>query len=213
MLRQLKWQATRVLTHRPAPRAQLQEYWRSPPDPGNRPADYLNDPEGAERSRFLVSLLERYASGVSAFELGCNVGRNLHFLHEAGFGPLGAIEINSEALQELQRAFPHLAAATTLINGTLEDELPQVADNSYDVVFSVAVLEHVHYDSDWLLPHVVRVARQLVITVENEYDISDRTFPRNYQKALEPHGARQVDTVSPVPGLPGGFVARVFKVG
>lgn len=210
LLKSAKWQATRLLTHKPKPRAVLHDYWRDPPDPGNRPVDYLQDPEGAERSKFLVQLLKRHAPALSALELGCNVGRNLHYLREGGFHELGAIEINSHALEELARAFPDLAREAVLFHGSLEEELPNLPDNSWDVVFSVAVLEHVHYDSDWLLEHVVRVARRLIVTVENEADISDRTFPRNYRRALERLGARQVEEISPVPGLPGGFVARVL---
>ncbi len=212
ILPRAKWWAVRLLRHRPSDRATLHDYWRDPPDPGNRPEDYLHDPDGEERSRFLVDLLSKHAPGASVLELGCNVGRNLHYLHEAGFGPLGAIEINENALQQLRAAFPALAAEAALAHGTLESELPKVPGGDYDVVFSMAVLEHVHYESDWLMAHVVRSAKKFVVTIENEYDVSDRTFPRNYQRVLERHGARQVEVVEPVPGLPVGFIARVLAV-
>lgn len=212
LLRDLKWQAARLLKHKPADRDVLHDYWRSPQDPGNRPQDYLHDPDGEERSRFLVQLLDKHAVGATVLELGCNVGRNLHYLREGGYTQLGAVEINAEALAQLADAFPDLAREADLRNGSLEEELPKMPDSSWDVVFSVAVLEHVHYDSDWLLEHVARVARRFVVTVENEADISDRTFPRNYKRVFERHGARQLEEIAPVPGLPGGFVARVFAL-
>jgi SAM-dependent methyltransferase len=212
MAGRVKWQARRLLAHKPLERETLYDYWRNPPDAGNLPQTYLEHPDGAQRSAFLVELLDKHAPGGSVLELGCNVGRNLSHLRAAGFGELGAIEISSRALAELGRAFPEVAASADLRNGTLEDELPKMADSSWDVVFSMAVLEHVHYDSDWLMEHVVRVARRFVVTIENELDISDRTFPRNYRRVMEQHGARQIEEASPCPGLPGGFVARVFAV-
>lgn len=199
--------------HKPSSREQLHRYWSNPPDPGNRPIDYLQTEFGQERSEYVVDILRRHVETPGAIlELGCNVGRNLHYLHQAGWTQQTAIEVNANALQELRTAFPHVAADATLLQGTLEDRLPTLADDAFDVVFSVAVLEHVHYDSDWILEHVVRISRGFVLSIENEEDISSRTFPRNYREVFESLGATQVAEKSPVPGLPQGFVSRLFTV-
>jgi SAM-dependent methyltransferase len=208
-----RFRARRALRHKPLDRETLWGYWSDPPDAGNRPDAYLA--EGAERSRYLVELLGRHApglSGRSVLELGCNAGRNLKALYDAGWTDLTAIELSDAALATLRGAFPALAGDATLLHGTLEDQLPELSDGAFDVVLSMAVLEHVHYDSDWVLEHVVRVCRGRLVTIENERDISDRTFPRDYRKVFEALGATQIEELARPPGLGEGFVARVFTV-
>lgn len=208
--RRARFSARRLFAHRPLDRETLREYWSDPPDEGNVPEAYLNDPEGPGRSEYLVELLNAHSpSPVSALELGCNAGRNLKFLHAAGWTDLAAIEVSENALAALRKAHPELAGAT-LLAGSLEDELPKLGDGAYGGVFSMAVLEHVHYDSDWLMEHVVRVAGRLIVTIENETDVSDRTFPRNYRRVFERLGARQVHEDLEPRGHRAGFVARVF---
>ncbi len=209
-LHKLRFRARRV-THRPLPREDLERFW-SDPDAGNQPADYLE--VGAESSEFLVALLERHdASRGPVLELGCNAGRNLKHLHDGGWTELAAIELNAGALELLTERNPEVAESATLMQGTLEERLPELADDSFQTVFSMAVLEHLHFDSDWVFDHVARVARGLVVTIENEEDVSERTFPRDYRAVFEPLGLRQVDEVRDPPGFGGernGFVARVF---
>lgn len=209
-LRALQFRARR-LRHRPLDRDTLRSYWTSPPDEGNQPDAYLHDVEGAVRSRFLVDLLSRHAGSGSVLELGCNAGRNLKHLHDAGWTDLAAIEVSATAVETLRRELPELASVPVTV-GTLEDELPKVPDRAFDVVFSMAVLEHVHYDSDWLLAHVARVAARFVVTIENEEEVSDRTFPRHYGRVFEGLGLREVESTVRPPGAPDGFVARVFAV-
>lgn len=74
----------------------------------------------------------------------------------------------------------------------------------------MAVLEHIHFDSDWIFAELVRIA-PLIITIEDEVDISTRHFPRNYQKVFEPLGMRQVDFDPNVPGLHDYFKYRAFR--
>ena len=70
-------------------RDELLEFWRHPiPGDGqNLPLDYL---WGEERGQFLVGLIKRYV-GLDAkiLEIGCNVGRNLNYLFNAGYTNLG----------------------------------------------------------------------------------------------------------------------------
>jgi len=56
---------------------------RTASESGNRPADYV---EGTERSALLLRLaggLQRRPERI--LEVGCNVGRNLQYLREAGY--------------------------------------------------------------------------------------------------------------------------------
>lgn len=200
----------RRLFYRPEPRATLHDYWRSPWDEDNLPDSYV---EGEDRSAFLFSLLERHAGPeASVLELGCNVGRNLRYLLERGYRDLEAIELSEAALEGLRRFHPEVAEVARLHHGTLEEILPTLADDSVDVVFSLAVLEHIHTDSEWIFPHIARVARRYVVTVENESALSWRHFPRKYREVFEPLGLHQVEEMScrDVSTLGPNSVGRVF---
>ena len=70
-------------------RDELHRFWRHPWDSSrNLPIDYLR--EGEERSQFLVDLIKGYVEpNAKILEIGCNVGRNLNYLFNAGYTKLG----------------------------------------------------------------------------------------------------------------------------
>lgn len=116
---------------------EAQRYWRDPPDEGNRPDAYAA--EGGGRSRHLADLLAAHVEPTSSvLEVGCNVGRNLHFLHDAGFEDLTGVEINASAVEQMRPRFPELADVVVHV-GPAEEELPEL--DPFDVVFTMAVLE------------------------------------------------------------------------
>lgn len=204
-----KWAVRQMqrIQHKPLPVDALHDYWRTLDGPA---ADnYLKI--GEERSKFLVSLIDRHLPDgeASIFEVGCNAGRNLAHLHAAGYHDLHAVEISEDALARLRDQFPDMEAA--LHNGAVEDVLPELPDGAYDAVFSVAVLEHIHYDSDWVLADIARIARRFVITIEDEASRSGRHFARNYRKVFEELGLAEVERIEQPPDCPAGFVARVFR--
>ena len=188
-------------------RDELADYWRNPPAAKNKPAAYLQFPE---RSAFLVDLLAQHVPANSgALEIGCNVGRNLNALREAGYGPLAAIEISEAAVKELRTAFPDLAATANIINKSVEEAIVEIADDAYDVVFSMAVLLHIHPDSDWILEHIARVAKSFVVTIEDEATSNPRIFPRKYKDIFEGLGLEQV--AESTPSMLPKYTARVFR--
>lgn len=188
------------------------EYWKQPWDGANRPRDYK---EGSERSRFLVDLVKNNApSNARILEIGCNIGRNLDHLLQGGFRKLEGIEISEAAVREMKEAYPALATAAKIHVGPIEEILPRIPDAAFDVTFSMAVLEHIHEDSEWVFPHIVRITRGTLITIEDEKNVSERHFPRNYRKVFVPLGMKQVKKISGrrIEGLRSGyFVARVFR--
>jgi SAM-dependent methyltransferase len=191
-------------------REELQDYWRSP-DAENPPESYL---EGRERSEFLLSFVEAVAEPDSSLlEIGCNVGRNLAFLHEHGYRGLNAIEINAGALEVLRLEHPAMAADATFHNEPVEEAIKRFADDEFDVVFTMAVLEHLHQDSDWVFAEMARIARHAVITIEDEKSVHWRAVPRNYRTIFEGLGMSQSDErwCTDVPGLGSSFCARVFQ--
>jgi len=113
----------------------------------------------------------------------------------------------------MRRAYPELSRVARVINSPIEDAIRTFAARQFDVVFSMAVLEHVHPSSNWVLPEIARVVRKLLITIEDEVGVSRRHVPRNYQSVFEPLGLRQVEVVNcrEVEGLGADFNARVFE--
>lgn len=201
----------RALVHRPLTRDRILEYWKSPWDGRNAPEDYLR---GTEKSELLLRLVRQVANNyVSVLEIGCNVGRNLYHLFSAGYTNLTGIEINEEAVRLLRAAFPDMAGQIVVHNAPAETVLPGMAADTFDLVFTMAVLEHIHRDSEWLFGDIARVTKEYLITIEDEEHISWRHFPRNYRKVFERLGLREIhsEDCSDIPGLGPGFVARVFR--
>lgn len=199
------------ITHDPLGPSELHEYWRSPPGQRNRPRDYAAaDPA---RSDYLVELFERMeiSSHASVLEIGCNAGRNLARLHSNGWTNLQGIELSPAAVEVFADTFPECYDDSMVTVGLLENELPQLRNDSFDVVFSMAVLEHIHYENEQVLDDVVRIARGWVVTIEDERGYSERHFPRNYRREFEGRDLRQIfENEDPIPGLPWSFRARVF---
>lgn len=195
---------------------QIHEYWKAPYDGDNLPSvDYLGEKQNQkQRSRFLVELVKEYANKRDKiFEVGCNVGRNLNYLFEAGYKNLEAVEISHQALTVMKQAFPEMEKSIYLYNESVEGVVTSLVNNYYDMLFTMAVLEHIHKDSEWIFAELVRITRRYLITIEDEEDISWRHFPRNYKRIFEHLGMRQLKEVKmnyDIHGLHSNFYARVF---
>ena len=203
LLKRARWKAAQG---RQAPREAQHDYWRAPPDSSNQPTHYANvDPSRAAHLRELLTIADVPLSA-SILEVGCNVGRNLADLANHGWANLAGIDISQDALDEARIQFPELADVP-LTCAPLEDALPQLGDGSIDVVFAMAVLEHIHYDSNVVLDEIARVAAFAVVTIENEQEASVRHFPRNYRTVFEQRGLRQVHEEPSGADLPDTFVS------
>lgn len=190
-------------------REELHAHWRNP-DGLNRPEDYL---EPTARSRYLLDLIRPYVGEQPhILEIGCNVGRNLAHLFDAGYRDLAGIEINTDALAKLREAFPELGATADLMNAPVEDVIRGIPDGSFDLVYAMAVLEHIHPDSEWIFGEMVRITRGSIVTIEDEKGVSSHHVPRDYQVVFEGLGLRQVrsQSVGATEGFPTDFEARVF---
>ena len=196
-------------------RDELHDYWKEPYDGSNQPEDYIAL-ENPRRSEYLVKIVrEHVPADAGILEIGCNVGRNLNYLHTAGFTNLSGIEISENAIRLLKASFPDLARRLTIYNRPVEEVIPTIADRQFDFVFTMAVLEHIHRDSEGVFKEIARVASKYLFTFEDEGCQSWRHFPRNYKKIFEPFGWKQVheEAGEAVIGIGGGFVARLFVRG
>jgi len=205
----------RKLFYNKTPRATILSYWADPKDAGNSPEAYMGR---FPMSQFLFDIVHCYAPvEAKTLEIGCNVGRNLNYLFQSGYKNLEAIEISDKAVALLKQAYPEMALHTKIYNASIEETIRKLGDRYYDMVFTTAVLEHIHYDSEWIFPEIARITKGYLITIEDEYATTDwRHFPRNYKRVFEALGMRQVKEIecSEVAYLPSnnkGFSARVFR--
>ena len=200
----------KVLDQITSTRNHVHDYWAHPPDKCNHPESYLT---GRENSALLLSKLEPHLDkGSRILELGCNVGRNLNHLHEAGYHNLVGVELNQDAVTLMGKAYPTMAADATIHVGTIENILPSFDDRSFDAVFTVAVLEHIHWRSARVIRDIPRVVRKVLVTIEDERSRGRRHFPRDYGRIFRKRGLKQesVEWCDTIKTLGPTFCCRVF---
>jgi SAM-dependent methyltransferase len=198
----------RRVTIKQRKRNDLHAFWRNSSE-GNRPEDYAN--ALPERSEYLLSFVRRYVQPSEAIlEVGCNAGRNLNHLFEGGYANLSGIEINPGAVELMREKYPLLAPAATIHNQPVEDAIRKLGDRQFGLTYTMAVLEHIHRDSEWVFAEIARVSSKLII-IEDELDSSERHFPRNYRRIFEGLGMRELhhERCRGVAGL-NKYILRVF---
>jgi SAM-dependent methyltransferase len=122
-----------------------------------------------EVSETLSAMFDYYASEDAAIlEVGCSSGRHLAHLCDNGFKNLTGIDINDESFSVMAEQYPKLAATGTFQIGAIEKILPEFPDNTFDAVYSVETLQHVHPENAWVFEELARVTSNLLITAENE---------------------------------------------
>jgi SAM-dependent methyltransferase len=190
-------------------------YWATRTDEsnGNEPASYAGKPQAIVE--FLHGFWQPYVTPeMRILEVGCNAGANLHGLRERGYRNLAGVEINPAAIAALRHSFPELADAE-ITEGALEQVLPQI--EPVDVVFSMAVLLHVHPSSTAVFEQMARLGRYVCV-IEAESSTLRYIFARNYRRVFERLGCAQLCsarlTEEAVPGLGRnyyGYTARLFR--
>jgi SAM-dependent methyltransferase len=158
--------------------------------------------------------MKRYGTPQSSIlEIGCSVGRNLHYLHVSDFRRLTGIEISEEAVKLGRMTYPEVMEQIEVINAPAEEALVAFGANAFDIVFTMAVLQNIHPGSQFPFSEMARITKDFLITVEDEHGANWRRFPRNYGKVFEALGFKQVheSQCDDVVGLGKDFVARVFR--
>jgi len=177
-------------------------YWINPTQE-NLPHTYLAD---NGRSDMLVDIVKNKIAldaERTILELGCNVGRNLSALENAGYTNLFGIDVNKKALDMVQ-------SKACLMHGPVEKVLPRILQ-PYGLVFTMAVLQHIPYENNDVFGHIARLGRYNLVTIEDESSNSSRHFSRNYKEVFEKLGLRQVRGWRQLVGLNKTFVMRWFK--
>jgi SAM-dependent methyltransferase len=185
----------------------VHNYWKSPE---SNPKGYLI---GAEKSLFLLNVIKGLGMrNPSILEIGCSVGRNLNCLYSNGFTNLVGIEINSEAVKLMRQEYPKMFESSRIINADIENVIRTFEYNEFDIIFTMAVFQHISIESEWIFSRVAFVTKYL-ITIEGEgRSRSWAVFSRKYDKVFERYGMKQLKVVSccDVKGLE-SYTMRVFE--
>jgi SAM-dependent methyltransferase len=187
---------------------EVQNYWKNPNDPEfNSPETYLEST--TKNTQILLDIVNDSLDKkeIKILELGCNVGRNINKLFENGFKNLFAIEINSEAINLMKKSFPNTFSSTKIFESSIENKIKEFPDNEFDLVFSMAVLMHIHNDSDWIFQHIARITKKNLIIMENENIKARKNFPRNYKNIFEKFGLKEKKSFN----LEDGYICRIFS--
>jgi SAM-dependent methyltransferase len=172
-------------------RPDLHDFWRQPAPDGNAPTAYIDQ---VHRSRALLKLIGDLPKDARILEVGCNVGRNLAFLHDNGYPNVVGVEINPHAVKILRETYPQLADAEIHV-GAAEEALVSFEDNSVDLVFTMAVLEHIHPESTEVFSNIARIAKTL-LTIEPERHASHRQYPHDVRAIFQKLGFELVHSTS-----------------
>ncbi len=157
---------------------QCLDYWQSPQD-HNKTENYIR-PHTEQRTRYLLSLLAKYKvpKNKKVLEIGCNCGRNLNGLFIDGYKHLTGVEISNEAVEKQKEFFPDLKAK--IINSSVEDCILKFKENEFHTIYTMAVLQHVHVDSNWIFKEMAKIASEYIILIELNL--------RDYKKIFEKNG-------------------------
>jgi SAM-dependent methyltransferase len=168
----------------------LRRFWQQKRPVGN----YFLAPQSSYRSETIITMLKPWITPRdSMLELGCNVGRNLNHLYMSGYKNLGGIEINRNAVQRLRRVYPRLASVNIDI-GPAEEVLSHYESRSFDVVLTMAVLEHIHPSGKAVFSQIARVARRYVLAIEpREGRASHRQYPWRIEEEFKLVGLKLID--------------------
>ena len=81
----------------------------------------------------------------------------------------------------MKQNFPDMQVIT--YEGSIEDRIKELME--HDLVFTMAVLEHIHSDSEWVFSEMARKAKRFLITIEGGGKEHVWTlFPKKLQKYL-----------------------------
>ena len=95
----------------------------------------------------------------------------------------------------MEEEFPKLNQDAELYNSPIEDKITEFEDGEFDVCFTMAVLEHIHPESEWIFQEMVRVTSDYIILIEDEESISWRHEPRRYAELFTDIGCELIETI------------------
>jgi len=186
----------------------------------NSPDEYAKEKYAKQGNNILKGLkkLNLENKDISILEIGCNVGRNLNFLFNNDYKNLSGIEINNEAIKLCKEIFKTMCVSDTvkLYNGRLYDFLPNHT-NSYDVVFSMAVLMHIDDEERQIIYDYLKKNAKYVIFVEPINETQKKIWNGrmfnifDYDIHMKQRGFSQISREKATGGLEKNYEMITFK--
>lgn len=165
------------------------------PGAGNEPVDYWSH---IERSEFLYKFIDVVPKDLNIVELGCNCGRNVFYLNDKGFNVTG-MDINPNAI-EFNQGLPIWCQS-------IEDYFR--CNPEPDMYFSMAVLEHLPFSSDWVFAEMAKA--KYVLTIEDEITDGGAFHKRNYKEIFESLGMEEIKHETNDDFFVTRYEARLFR--
>lgn len=197
------------------------EFWQSI---SNQSLSIGNRPEGyARKDHRIIDVLHFdfwfpiCGPENSVLELGCNCGANLFWLNKLNYKDVSGIEVNPNAIEQMDKTFPEFRSIAKIKVGSFENLLPQLPADSFDMVFTMGVSMHIHPHNNYLFDEMVRISKKFICTIEPEYANSNYVFARNYRRFFKKMGCSQIRSVllteEAFPGIKdySGCTMRLFK--
>lgn len=161
--------------------------------------------EGPRRAWMAGIIRDYCALSGSILELGCNAGKNLQALRSLGYEHLYGIDISDKALDAMRDLIPGAIG----LHGELSTILSWSNILQFDVVFSLAVLMHVHPDDRSLFGKLHQITKGYLICAEWTKGEND------FIKPINPKDFEGFDLIrnEPIEGLPDliGYSLYIFK--
>jgi len=201
--------------NRQAPIDDIQSYWQSPDDKGNMACSYLDQKDIIKRSEFLFKHIKDIAKEDNTIlEIGCNAGRNLNYLYNKGFRNLSAIEISEKAINLMKKVFPKMYYNSSIKVDNIEESIVNIENNKFDLIFIMAVLMHIPYQSNFIFKEIVRSCNKYLVIIEEEDCPKCWSHnPREYKKIFEGLGMKQIKEEKVPTSITGSgnYILRIFE--
>jgi ubiquinone/menaquinone biosynthesis C-methylase UbiE len=172
------------------------------------------------QTKIIISTLKKYPDIKSVFEFGCHAGRNLYYIkQEFPDVEVHGVDLNQEAVKIGKKKF-----ALPIEVGD-ELSLLLIPDNSYDVVFTVSVIDHL-LEPEKICKDLTRISKRHIVLLEPFFeregkivkmivhDLTEDFFPFSYSWDYEKIFSNlHVKPISNIPTpLEGGFAGPYYRL-
>ena len=113
----------------------------------------------------------------SILEVGCGAGQVLEFMHAIDNAGVVGVDFSRPLLQV---AGTVLDKETNLVQASAH-HLP-FKDNTFDVVYTSVVLQHIPHDIQKVYDEIARVSRRYIVHLEGLNKFNYNVFPHDYEK-------------------------------
>jgi len=126
----------------------------------------------------------------SFLELGCGLGRNIHFFHETfPKASYTGVDINPNLRKDISRCYPDVLKFSKIVTVDALAFLKKQKPSSFDVIFTYALLLHITEDViNSVVKSIERCANRAIVIFERE-KVTKECFwriPRNYEEYFSP---------------------------